>query len=267
MDKGQRLCLLVTASGVRCALEATSVVEVAPGSEADGRARRFQPITDLSALLGGRAQSGAGMAILLDSSPPIALRVSEVLGVSDVSRAPFLQLPPELTALPQGAVRGALVFDGKVFLELRADALGRLKPSPNPPTATKPALLTEVAERALVFESNQVLYGLPLTFTSQVVAMSEAACPMPIDDHPIVAIMPHQNTLWPVYSVPRLLGQNGVSEPFVVLAEPAGRSVGLLAERPLGVHSGFTPTEQAGHFKCKSLGSPVLFLDLHRMFS
>ncbi|QSQ25205.1 chemotaxis protein CheW [Pyxidicoccus parkwayensis] len=267
-ESGRRLCLLVEAGETRYAVEATSVMEVAMPGANGGSLRGVLEVKDLSALLGGPPEEGQGMVVVLDVSPTLAVRVRSVVEVADVARAPFFLLPPGLADSLAPLSRGAVLHKERLYLELIAEALPhRVGPrlSPAPP---RPVHWAEAApERALIFESQGRLFGVPLGFVSQVVERGDAFSVLPVQSGPVAGIFPHVQVLWPICSVPALLGAPPAAEAFFILTELAGRNVGLTATRVLGVLQRFEPDEVAGTFSAPGLPGPVLFLDLQRMFS
>ncbi len=266
-ESGRRLCLLFEAGRVRYAIEATSVVEVA-SPDPDGQSiRGFLELKDLSSLLGAEAEERPGMAVVLDVSPTLALRVRQIVEVADVARDPFFLLPPGLGEALAVWVRGAILHGGRLYLELLADALPARAATPGRVGARPLYLLDTPPERALIFESQKRLYGIPLPFVSQVVGAAEAFCALPNPLGPVAGLFPHGQALWPIYSSAGLLGSAPSREELFVLAELAGHSVGLTATQVLGVHDRFTSTEARGEFTSPGLSGPALFLDLQRMFS
>ena len=87
---------------------------------------------------------------------------------------------------------------------------------------------------------------------------------------PVAGLYPHGQALYPIYSAPALRGPSAaVKEPFFVLSELAGQSVGLAATRVLGVHGPFSPSPESGEegfFRAKAVSGNVHFLDFQRMF-
>lgn len=267
-ESGRRLCLLVEAGETRYAVEATSVMEVAMPGANGSSLRGVLEVKDLSALLGGLPEEGPGMVVVLDVSPTLAVRVRSVVEVADVARAPFFLLPPGLADSLAPLSRGAVLHKERLYLELIAEALPhRVGPraSPAPP---RPVHWAEAApDKALIFESQGRLFGVPLGLVSQVVGRGEAFSVLPVQSGPVAGIFPHVQVLWPICSVPALLGAAPAPEAFFILTELAGRNVGLTATRVLGVLQRFEPDDTAGHFRAPGLPEPVLFLDLQRMFS
>ena len=266
-ESGRRLCLLVEAGETRYALEATSVMEVAlPGS--DGTSLRgMLEVKDLSVLLGGAPEKGQGMVVVLDVSPTLAVRVRTVVEVADVAHAPFFLLPAGLGEALVPLSRGAVLHKERLYLELIAESLPQ-RGVQRSPLALRPAHLMESPpERALVFESQGRLFGLPLGLVSQVVTRGEAFSRLPVQRGAVAGVFPHAQVLWPIFSVPAMLGGSAEVEAFFVLTEMAGQNVGLCATRVLGVLPRFEPTEEKGEFRANGLPGPVLFLDLQHMFS
>ena len=171
-ESGRRLCLLFESGNARYAVEATSVTEVAPPDE-DGRSIRGSlELHDLSQLLGGGPEVRPGMGLVLDVSPTLAVRIRKVQEVADVSRDPFFLLPPSVGEAAGLVFRAAILHQDKLYLELIADALPQARglkfTSP-----VRPILVAdEVPDRALVFESQGRLFGIPLGLVSQVVSQT-----------------------------------------------------------------------------------------------
>ena len=265
-DSGRRLCLLVEAGEARYAIDAASVVEVSPPDSSGKSIRGLLDLVDLTRLLGGGDEQRPGMAIVLDVSPTLAVRVKRVLEVADVARDPQFKLPRGLGDGLTRVVRGAILRDGRLHLELMVDALARPLLA-EPGTPSRPfAVVEQAPERALLFESQGQLFGLPLAFVSQVVNADQTFCALPGAGGAITGIVPHVQSLWPVFSAPALIGQRAALEPLLVFAELAGQNVGLFAARVLGVQEGFTPAEGPGKFACRAIPQPALFLDWQRMF-
>ncbi|MGQ0503973.1 MAG: chemotaxis protein CheW [Myxococcaceae bacterium] len=265
-ESGRRLCLLFEAGGVRCAIEATSVVEVASPDPDGNSIRGFLELRDLSKLFGGAPEVRPGMAVVLDVSPTLALRVTRIVEVADVARSPFFMLPPGLSEALALWVRGAILHNSRLYLELFADALPARKGGVN--VGALPLYLVEQApERALVFESQGKLYGVALPFVSQVIAAADSFCALPSSSGPVAGLFPYAQSLWPIYSTPGMLGAAPLKEQLFILAELAGHNVGLTASAVLGVHQRFSPSDVRGEFVSPSLRQPALFLDLQRMFS
>ena len=267
-ESGRRLCLLFEAAHGRFAIEATSVMEVA-SPDANGQTiRGVTELQDLSQLLGGAPEVRPGTGVVLDVSPTLAVRVKQIVEVADVAREPFFGLPPGLGQALSHWVRGAILRGGRLYLELSADALPHKPIKPPSPPYRPVRALEYPPDQALVFESQQRLFGIPLTFVSQVVASDESFSRLPgPGEGPVVGLFPHAQILWPVYAAPGLLGGTAVPEPLLVLAELAGQNVGLCASRVLGVLRGFTAGTTRGEFSGPGLAPPVLFLDLQHMFS
>jgi chemotaxis signal transduction protein len=244
------------------------VTEVAQ-TVADGKTLRGSlELKDLSSLLGGApGEQTAGMAVVLDVSPTLAVRVARVREVVDVAPSPFFGLPPGLSEALGFVSRGAVLYGNELFLELIPEALSRNVQARAAAPPRPVIMLDQTPERALVFESQGMLWGLPLAFVSQVVPRTQAWCPLPYPHGAIMGIFPHDQALWSVLSVPALIGGAPVPEDLFLLAELAGELVGLSASRVVGVLAGFTPTGVSGEFRVSGVGGPILFLDYQSMFS
>jgi chemotaxis signal transduction protein len=267
-ESGRRLCLLVEAGDARYAIEATSVMEVAiPGI--DGTSLRgMLEVKDLSQLLGGAPEGATGMVVVLDVSPTLAVRVRSVVEVADVAHAPFFLLPAGLGDTLAPLSRGAILHKERLYLELIAESLPQ-RAIPRRPHAQSRSVhfIESPPERALVFESQGRLFGLPLALVSQVVTRGEAFSMLPVRSGAVAGVFPHAQVLWPIFSVPAMLGATSQVEAFFVLTEMAGQNMGLCATRVLGVLQRFEATGERGEFTASGLPGPVLFLDLQHMFS
>ncbi|WP_375758573.1 chemotaxis protein CheW [Corallococcus exercitus] len=267
-ESGRRLCLLVEAGETRYAVEATSVIEVAMPGARGASLRGVLEVKDLSSLLGGPPEDVPGMVVVLDVSPTLAVRVRSVVEVADVARDPFFLLPPGLADSLAPLSRGAVLHKDRLYLELIVEALPhRAGPRATPPELRPVHWVDVPPERALVLESQGVLFGVPLGNVSQVVPRGEAFSVLPVQSGPVAGVYPHAQALWPICSVPALLGAPARVEDLFVLTELAGRNVGLAATRVLGVLQKFKPAELTGTFRAPGLPDPVMLLDLQRMFS
>jgi chemotaxis signal transduction protein len=207
------------------------------------------------------------MALVLDVSPTLAVRIKRVLEVADLARAETFLLPAALGETLAMYSRGAVLYQDKLFLELVADALPQQPGRPVSASSRPVFLFDERPDRALVFESQGRLYGVPLSLVSQVIPTGPAFCAFPTRSGPVAGLYPHANMLWPVYSAAGLLGGEARNEAFLVLTELAGQNVGMCASKVLGVFQDFRPSTERGEFAVERVPLPVLFLDLQRMFS
>lgn len=256
------------AGETRYAIEATSVMEVALAGGDGTSLRGMLEVKDLSVLLGGVPEEVPGMVVVLDVSPTLAVRVRSVVEVADVARAPFFLLPSGLGDTLAPLSRGAVLHKERLYLELIAEALPQRMGPHLQAAPTRPIHLVEAPpDRALVFESQGRLFGLPLGLVSQVVSRGEAFSNLPVQSGAVAGIFPHGQALWPIFSAPAMLGGPAEAEAFFVLTELAGQNVGLCATRVLGVLQRFAATDTHGEFTAPGLTGPALFLDLQRMFS
>jgi chemotaxis signal transduction protein len=234
-ELGRRLCLLIEAGPARFAVPATSVLEVAVPDANGATLRGHHPLVDLSALLGGGPEVRPGTAVLLDTSPTLALRVAKVRGLHDVAECPWLHVPRRVAPTLEPFVRGLVDIKGELFLELDVEALAA-----GPRSAAQLKVVDPFGPplaQALVFETGGRLVGLPLTSVAQVVGLSVKFCPL-VAPSAAVGIILHQQQAWPVFSLPGLLGEPFVPEPMVVLTDIGGDGVGFTAGRALGVLEG-----------------------------
>ena len=266
-EGGRRLCLLLDAGEARFALEATTIIEVAEVPPEATALRGQLPLEPLVGLLGGSLDAPGTVAVVLDVSPTLTLRLDRARGVVDVGRDPFFLLPPWLGEGLIGLLRGALVHDDVLYLELSPEGL---RAPPGPPRAPRlqPALTAEAPDRALLFRTGGVLHGIPLSLVGQVVRhRAEAYCALPTTEGPVLGLYAHAQALWPVCSMGRLTDGQGPLEPHLIFAEPAGQGVAICAEEILGVVEGLVAADDPGTFVGKGMLAPALFLDLPRMFS
>ncbi|WPB73335.1 chemotaxis protein CheW [Archangium violaceum] len=266
-ESGRRLCLLMEAGDTRFSVEATSVMEVAAPGPDETSLRGVLEVKDLSVLLGGEPEQTPGMVVVFDVSPTLAVRVRSIVEVTDVASAPYFLLPTGLGDTLAALSRSAVLHKERLYLEINAEALPHEPGTVRPPPQLPVRLAELTPERSLVFESQGRLFGLPLSWVSQVVMRGPAFSALPGKSGAVAGVMPHGQALWPLYSAPALLGGASRAEDFLVLAEVEGRSLGLCASRVLGVHPRFEPAGEPGEFTAPGVPGPVLFLDLRRMFS
>ena len=270
-ERAARLCLLFESGPSRFLIEATRVAEVAAPDGGATRFRGVHALHDASLLLGGEPEERPGVAVVLDVSPTLVLRVRKVRGVADLARATFFQIPPGMGDTVSSAFRGAFLFERELYLELAPEKLAPGKRAVVAATTKEAVPLTGWVDRALVFESQGTLHGIGLPLVSQVVPAGDAFCALPAAQGPVAGLFPHGQALYPIYSVPALRGMGTAKrESFFVLSELAGQIVGLSATRVLGVHGPFTPASgegaQEGEFRAKGVSGNVHFLDFQRMF-
>ncbi len=264
-DGGRRLALLFEAGPARYALEASRVLEVTPPDPDPERAtvRGVFPLEDLSTLMGGAPERRPGLAVLLDTSPTLAVRVREGAEVADVSGAPHFQLTRDLAQRIGTLVRGALQHQGRLYLDLRAEALGQtcMLPTPAPRIVT---WLDSPQGPALLFESGSSTFGVPLAHVLQISPVLAAFCPFPVPGGVIAGLLAHAGALWPVYGLPAFLGEPLAVESQVVLLELAGIQVAVCASRVLGIEQRLASTGEPGRWWTAD-GRVVLAPDVTRL--
>ncbi len=241
--------LLFESGATRFVLPAASVLEVAPPDASGATLHGHHPLRDLSVRLGGAEEERPGVALLLDTSPTLALRVARVYGLADLSPERSLRLPKRLAAGLEPMVRSALAHDERLWLELDPEALVRTGRSPSAFRVVEP--FAAASGRCLFFESFGRQVALPLAQVAQVVPADGKLVRFP-DGWPAEGLVLHAQALWPVYALGPMLGEPRASEPLIVLAHLRDEPVGLTASAALGV-------QEAGEGR--------QLLDLERMFS
>lgn len=226
------------------------MLEVAPPDANGDTIHGNLQLKDLSVLMGGAPETRPGMAVVLDASPTLAIRVAKVREVQDTAAAPWLQLPRKLLPLTTPMVRGALLHQGELFLELDADHIGRGLAAPRPLNTFE--LRADLPDKALTFESHGKEWGVPLAAVSQVVPHGKNLCRLPRSDSALLGVLAHAGHLLPVYRVEE--GPALPLEPLLVLLEVNGEGMAVTAQRAIGVRD---RVQLAAH--------PVL--DLLHMFS
>jgi len=223
----RRLCALLDAAATRYCVEAVSVAEVARVNEGDDTVRGHLPLKDLSALLGGAAEVRPGEAVVLDTSPTLALRVAHVEGVLDVSAHAPLPLSRRMVPLLSPAVRSGVEWDGRLFFEIDPDSVGRGLPKQ---TRRPEVVALEAPPASLVFETGELTLGVPLQAVRQVVAKGPGFNPAPSAGAFLGALL-HERALLPAWSL-----SGDLAEPFFVIVEVGpGDALALSAKRADGV--------------------------------
>jgi len=242
----RRLYVFFEAGRTRYALEAVGVVEVARPPAGAEALHGNLALRDFSQLLGGEEEAGSTTALVLDTSPTLAVRVKDVEGVFDASGDRALPLPRRMIPIAAPALRGGLVHEGRLFFEVDTDGVvrGLPKSTRRPERSTRPA-----TEPCLVFDSGTERLAVPLSRVRQVVPAGPAFNAAPGTGAFLGAIV-HQQSLCPVFAV----SDTAAPEPLIVLAEAGGELIGLSARRTDGVQP---PAALAA----------VPVLDLERMFS
>lgn len=242
----RRLYVFFEAGKTRYAIEAVGVLEVArPPADADALHGNLA-LKDLSRLLGGDAEARPATALVLDTSPTLAVRVRTVEGVFDAAADRLLPLPRRMIPLAAPALRGGLLREGRLSFEVDTDGVARGLPR----STRRPERTTRApTEACLVFESGTERLAVLLSRVRQVVPAAAAFNPAP-GTGAFLGAVAHAGSLCPVFSV----SDTTAPEPLIVLAEAGGEVIGLSAQRADGV-------QQPG-----ALGE-VPVLDLERMFS
>lgn len=242
----RRLCVFFSAGATRYALDAVRVLEVARANEEGGLQLSLHlPVRDLSLLLGGEEEAGAGAGVVMDVSPTIALRVRQVDGVFDCAALPRWPVQGRLVRLLAPAIAAAIEFEGRLVFELDAEAAARGLPRQLKPLERH----HRDAQSALVFTVQGERLAIPLHHVAQVIEAGAQFNRAP-NAGSFLGVAVHRAQLCPVFTV----GPLGLVQPFVVLFEVGSDLIGLSASQVEGVKSGSSLA-----------GASVL--DVGRMFS
>lgn len=206
-------------------------MEVAPPDASGDTLHGNLQLKDLSVLMGGEPETRPGMAVVLDASPTLAIRVSRIRDVQDTASVPWLQLPRRLLPLTSPMVRGAFVYQNELFLELDADHIAQGLKAPAPLTMV--GLKIDGAHDALTFESHGREWAVPLGAVSQVIPHGTNLCRLPRTRSALLGVLAHQGHLWPVYRVTE--GEGLPLEPLLVLLDVHGEGVAVTAQRSVAV--------------------------------
>ncbi len=261
-----RLCVFFEAGPARYCVEATSVLEIGAAPAEGDTLRGGRTLCDLSQLLGGDPEQRPGFALVFDVSPTLAVRIKRIIEVADAAHAPFFLLPPGLGDSFGLMIRGAVLRTDQLYLELAAETLSPQQLDPRVIPQGQLYFSDAAAERVLVFETKGRLCGIPLASVSQIVG-TEGFCPLPFKNGPVVGLLPHAQSLWPIYSIAGMAGEQAALEQLIILADVAGRNLGVCASRAVGVRTKFQATSTPGEFISSEVDAPVSLVDLDRMFS
>ncbi len=227
LETNRRLWVLFEAGDGQYAIEATAVLEVATPDKEGDTVGSHRALSDLSRLLGGADEVRPGAALVLDSSPTLALRVKRVVEVVDETQARGLSLPARASKLLAPVVRRALLVGSRICLVLDVDAvaqgLTRLERSP-----LRRDLLVNARE-ALVVEIGSDTWGIPLDLVHQVVPTTGPSAIVPRDTR-LGRLLWHDHQLWPIFTA-----TPGAPETLAVLLDFHGDAVAVVVSRALGV--------------------------------
>ncbi|MFO0583628.1 MAG: chemotaxis protein CheW [Anaeromyxobacter sp.] len=249
----ERKVVVFSAGGVRFALRLSHVREIAAVAPGEGEvlSRGERVETAFVSTVLGLPAGPSGFALLTEGTPPVALRVDAVHGISDLSEVAFFQLPAP-TPLPQPApFAGVMVVKGEIALELAVSSLGFAPIVPaDEHTAEPPPDLGLVPDRELRFARAGRVFGVPLSLLVQVLENPRLA-PVPLTPHHHRGLLHHARALHAVIDVGVLYGDAppfDVVEPgrpgstgtprTVLLIDAGGTGVGVVADRVLGLAEG-----------------------------
>jgi len=231
----ERKAVLFTAGGVRLALRLSQVREIVavPGAEGDVpfRGERVPGLPVAVAL--GLPAGPSRFALVTEASPPLALRVDEVLGIADLGGAEVFRLPAR-TALPQPPpFAGAILAGGELALELNVAALGWVPPEPAAEVAGPPPEVEFATGRELLFRRGARTYAVPLPLVVQVLEGARVS-PVPLAPPAHRGLLYHGRALHPVFDLAVLYGEPPGGEGGLALLVDAGATaIAVLADRVL----------------------------------
>jgi chemotaxis signal transduction protein len=233
---GDRKAVVFSVGGVRLALRLSQVREILSVPGEDGVRVRGAPVPALPVAVALGTAAGEGrFALVLEASPPAAIRVDALHGIVDVADAEAFQLP-SLTLLPQPPpFQGALVVRGDVALELSTNALGwaPLEPAADPAVALAELDLPAPAE--LLFSRGGRTFAVPLPLLVRVVD-DLAIHPVPLTPRSHLGLAYHGHALHPVFDPAALYGEpaGAPAAANVLLVDAGGAQVGLAADAIVG---------------------------------
>jgi hypothetical protein len=162
------LHLYFRAGGVRYAIEATSVIEVASVALSSEALRGHFVLANFAALMGGADRLPGTSVIVFDSSPSLAARVDEVVGVLSARQATRPPMTPALKAVLAPKIQGALLNDVGLWFELTLDAL---QSKTSPPEPFFHLVKAEPCREPLFFLLGEQLYEVPFDSVVQVLPL------------------------------------------------------------------------------------------------
>lgn len=231
----ERKAVLFTAGGVRLALRLSQVREIVAVRDAAGDVPfRGATVPGLPVAVAlGLPAGPSRFALVTEASPPLALRVDEVLGIADLSGAEVLRLPAR-TALPQPPpFAGALLLGGELALELNVSALGWVPAEPAADVAGPPPEVELSSGRELLFRRGARTFAVPLPLLVQVLEGARVS-PVPLAPPAHRGLIHHGRALHPVFDVGVLYGDPPGGEGGLALLVDAGATaVAVLADRVL----------------------------------
>jgi chemotaxis signal transduction protein len=242
-----RKALLFSAGGVRLALRVSvlrEVVEVpepaaAAGGEGEELRARGEALrcARVAALL-GLAPARAPYALLVEGSPPVALRVEALHGIVDLAGAEFFQLPARTFLPSPPPFSGAIVWKGEIALELAPATLGMAPRAPAPDRPAPAADAGVPSEREIRFGRGDRAFAVPLSLLVQVLDAPRVA-PVPLAPPSHLGLLYHGRALHPVLDVAALLGAPpGPAPRRALLLDAGGTAVAVAADRVLGPAEG-----------------------------
>jgi chemotaxis signal transduction protein len=225
--------LLFSAGGARLALRLPLVREVVQmptsGPELEVRGN---PLVAMPLALALGLTPGAGrFAIVTPATPPMALRIDEVHGITDLAEAEVFQLPTR-TVLPQPApFQGAVVQAGRVWLELALTAAGWVPLEPASGEWDRPPEVDLASGRELVFVRAGHRFAVPLSLLVRVIERPQVA-PVPLTPPAHRGLLYHERAIHPVFDLAAVYdGAPAPGRDLALLVDAGGTAAALLADR------------------------------------
>lgn len=223
----RRLCVFFSAAGIRYAIDAGAVLEVARPGPDDDTLRGHLGLRDFSQLFGGVQPLLDRAALVFDTSPTLAARVDEVDGIFDAAAALPLRWTPRAADHFSPRVKHGFIYEGALFFELSVTGLLEPAPRASRPLAVVPQ---STGSACLWFTSGAVTFAIPLSHVRHVVARGPTFNPCaPMGS--LRGALAWQDQLLAVYT----LSESDRAEAFLIVAETGEHQLALSAEVVHGV--------------------------------
>lgn len=241
------LYVYFSAGCTRYAVEAMGVLEVAQPL-GEGELREHLGLRDFSLLLGGEPERRPSPAMVLDTSPTLAVRIRNIDGVFATPAEARLPLPRRMIPLVAPALRGGLLREGSLSFEVDMEGVNRGIPRS---TRRPERIVRSSSAPKLFFESAGERLSVDLSSVLQVLSLGPQFNRAPSAGAFLGAAV-YRQRLCPVFSIGVLEGP----EAFVIVTEVGGELLGLSSSRVFG-----SSQPEVGQ------GQAAAVLDLECMFS
>jgi len=225
----RRLCVFFRAAGIRYAIDAGSVLEVAQPGPHKTTLRGHMALKDFSQFLGGVGPLLKNAALVFDTSPTIAARIDEVDGIFDAAEATTLLSTTLTQEILSGPIKQGLLYQDALWFELELDGFRLGYPKFNRAIAT---VQTLKVEPCLFFTSENKSAAIPLVSVRQIVQRDNRFSAAAARDH-FRGFLAFSGSLLPVFS----LSSSNAPEPFLIIIETAEHRLAFTANAIHGVKS------------------------------